>query len=178
MWQGQASPWFPKAFSASRPPGCIMLVSNGNSFIAKSFFAFVNRSLLWCFITHLEDVLGSEHCLQKYLFYHLFINRLFSTRSSQIPACSKARLMASGLLVPCVKWTSARCSGQRGLLPTHHSLCRSSLHGRKTSRKTSQHFQSLSALAPECDGVMFLFVLFCFFFSLVCNLNNNCLCSL
>lgn len=49
------------------------------SFISKSSSAFINRSLLWCFITHLEDVLGYEHCLQKYLFYHFFISGLLST---------------------------------------------------------------------------------------------------
>ena len=116
----------PKAVSASRPSGGIMLASNSNIFMSNIVFTFVNTSLLWCFITHLEDILGHEHCLQKHLFYHFFISRLLSTPVSGLKYWY---VRNQSLLPPCI-WNGAqgistsRCPGQQGLLPTHSSLCK------------------------------------------------------
>lgn len=144
-----------------------MLVSNGNSFITKSFFAFVNRSLLWCFISHLEDVLGYEHCLQKYLFYHFFISRLLST-----PVPALKYLFVRNQALRHLASLHPECEMKHRLPPRQDALGRESScplttasavapyraapkHVRKTSGKTTQHFQSLSVLASECYGVIF-----------------------
>lgn len=152
MWQGQVSPWFPKAFSASRPSGGIMLASTANIFITKIFFAFVNRSLLWCFITHLEDILGYEHCLKKHLIYHFFISRLLSTPLSALKywfaqnqtlwhlASFHAACEMKHRVFPCqdVLGREGSCPLTTASAGCPYRACPK--HMRKTSGKTTQHF--------------------------------------